>query len=212
MTPLREAIVLPVLFITVALLAGLAFDGGVSLVPPSLFALVLGTLLIAALVKSGALAPDRLLHGSRSMAANANGAVALAALFFASAQILAVLTPQNGLPMFFVAVFLFVLLLNIVVAVPDRVRLLRSLAVTFGSTLVLKFVVLAALSTPGQSRTARVLAALFDAATFGAIAQTPQPSLAGYAAFAAVALYLVGVSLLPSYRPLSSTPTDIVRR
>jgi hypothetical protein len=172
---------------------------------------VLGVLLLATLVRSGALDPSRLLHGARPMVANANGAIVLAALLGASAQVLAMLTPRSGLPMFFVSVFLFVLLLNTFVAVPIRPRLLRSLAVTLGSTLVLKFVVLAALSSPGPSRTARVLAALFDAATFGAIAQSPQPAASGYVAFAAVALYLVGLSLLP---PLSSanTRTDLVLR
>jgi hypothetical protein len=168
-------------------------------------------MLLAALVRSGALAPSHLLHAARPIVANANGAVVLATLFPAAAQVLAMLTPRSGLPMFFVSVFLFVLLLNTFVAVPIRPRLLRSLAVTLGSTLVLKFVVLAALSSPGPSRTARVLAALFDAATFGAIAQSPQPAAAGYVAFAAVALYLVGLSLLP---PLSSanTRTDLVLR
>ena len=90
------------------------------------------------------------------------------------------LTPRSGLPLFFVDVFLFVLLLNTLVAQPDRVRLLRSLAVILGSALVLKFVVLAALSGPSGSRTARVLVALFDAATFGTIAQEPQAPGAGY--------------------------------
>ena len=84
------------------------------------------------------------------------------------------LTPHSGLPLFFVSVFLFVLLLNTLVAQPDRVRLLRSLAVILGSALVLKFVILASLSGPSGSRTARVLVALFDAATFGTITQEPQ--------------------------------------
>jgi hypothetical protein len=80
MSPAREAVVLPAIFLTVALLAGVQLGPRVALVPPSLFALVLGTLLLAALVRSGALAPDRLLHGSRSVLANANGMVALVSL------------------------------------------------------------------------------------------------------------------------------------
>jgi hypothetical protein len=124
--------------------------------------------------------------------------VVLVTLFLAGAQLLAMLTPRSGLPLFFVDVFLFVLLLNTLVAQPDRVRLLRSLAVIFGSALVLKFVVLASLSGPGGSRTTLVLVALFDAATFGTIAQEPQPASAGYVAFAAIALFLIGASLLPA--------------
>ena len=199
----REAVVLPVLFLTVTLLAGVQVGPDVALVPPSLFSLILGTMLLAALVRTGTLAPAGLLHGSRSILANANGMVVLGTLFVAASQVLARLTPRSGLPLFFVDVFLFVLLLNTLVAQPDRVRLLRSLAVILGSALVLKFVVLAALSSPSGSRTARVLAALFDAATFGAIAQEPQAAAAGYAAFFAVGLFLVGVSALPSARPSS---------
>jgi hypothetical protein len=162
-------------------------------------------MLVATLVRSGALAPDRLLHGSRSVLANANGMVVLLSLFAAASQVLALLTPRSGLPLFFVDVFLFVLLLNTLVAQPDRVRLLRSLAVILGSALVLKFVVLASLSGPSGSRTARVLMALFDAATFGSITQEPQTAGAGYLAFFAIALFLAGISALPSVRPFSSS-------
>jgi hypothetical protein len=198
MSALREAVVLPLVFLTVTLLAGVQLGAGVALVPPSLFSLILATMLTGTLVRSGALAPERLLQGSRSMLANANGAIVLFTLFGASAQVLAMLTPRSGLPLFFVDVFLFVLLLNTLVAQPDRVRLLRSLAVILGSALVLKFVVLAALSGPPGSRTARVLIALFDAATFGTVTQEPQSAGAGYLAFVASGLFLAGIAALPA--------------
>jgi len=197
MSATREAVVLPLLFLTVTLLAGARFGGTVALVPPSLFSLVLATMLLAALIRGGALAPDRLLHGSRPIVANANGAVVLVTLFAAASQLLGLLTPQSGLPRFFVDVFLFVLLLNTLVAQPDRTRLLRSLGVILGSALVLKFVVLAALSDPSGSRTAQVIYALFDLATFGTLAQEPQSPVAGYMAFVAIALFLIGSAALP---------------
>jgi hypothetical protein len=201
---IREAVVLPLIFLTVTLLAGVQLGTGVALVPPSLFSLVLGTMLLAALIRSGALAPARLLHGSRSILANANGAIVLATLLAAAAQVLGMLTPRSGLPLFFVDVFLFVLLLNTLVAGPDRVRLLRSLAVILGSALVLKFVVLASLSGPSGSRVTRVLVALFDTATFGTITQEAQSPGAGYAAFFAIGLFLIGVGALPAAQRLSS--------
>jgi hypothetical protein len=201
MTAIREAFVLPLIFLTVTLLGGVHLGARVALAPPSLFALVLGTMLLAALVRSGALAPDRLLHGSRPIVANANGALVLATLFAACTQVLGMLTPRNGLPLFFTDVFLFVLLLNTLVAQPDRVRLLRSLAVILGSALVLKFVVLASLSGPSGSRMTRVLVALFDAATFGTISQEPQSPGAGYIAFLAIGLFLAGVGALPPAQP-----------
>ena len=197
MSAVREAIALPVLFLSTALIAGLQPGARLAFAPPSLFALVLATVLVAALVRCGALDPTRLLHGSRTILANANGAVAVLSLFAAAAQVFGMLTPRAGLPLFFVDVFLFVLLVNTLVARPDRVRLLRSLAVILGSAFILKFVVLSALADP-SGRTFRVLVALFDAATFGSIAQDPLPAAAGYLAFAACALFLFGLALLPA--------------
>lgn len=212
MTPTREAIVLPVLLLTIALIAGLRLGTPTELTPPSLFALMLAALLIAALIRSGALAPDRLLHGSRSLLANANGAAVLCTLFAASAQVLTMLTPRRGLPLLFVDIFLFVLLLNTLAAVPDRTRLLRSLAITLGSALAIKFIVLAGLSGPAESRVSRVLLALFDVATLGGIAQDPEPASAGYLAFAAVALYLITIALLPHASVRVVYTTELERR
>ena len=58
MTPLREAFVLPCLFLTVALLGGLRLGADVRLVPPALVALVLAVLLVGSFVRSGVMAID----------------------------------------------------------------------------------------------------------------------------------------------------------
>ncbi len=209
MTALREAVVIPLLFLTSILIAATDVGPRVTVAPPSLFSLVLATLLVGTLVRCGAVAPARLLHGDRAMLANANGFVVVATLFASAAQVMSMLTPQTGLPMLFVSVFLFVLLLNTWVAMPDAVRLLRSLAVTLGSALVFKFVILDGLAAPATSRTARVLAALFDVATLGTVSQPPRSAVTGYMAFLAVLLFLAGVSLLP--RPRSAGTALIPR-
>ena len=210
MTAVREALVLPLVLLTATLAGGLRPGSATAFVPPSLFSLVLATLLVAALVRSGALDPSRLLHPSRRPLANANGAVVLVSLFAAAAQVFAMLTPATGLPLFFVDVFLFVLLVNTIVAQPDRVRMLRSLAVILGAAFVLRFIVLSSLTEP-SGRTFRVLAALFDAATFGAIAQAPEPASAGYLAFFSAAVFLVGLVLLPR-TVRGEISTSLVRR
>lgn len=207
MTATREAIVLPLLLLTVTLLGGVQPGARIAFAAPSLFCLVLSSLLLAALVRSGALDPVRLMHGSRTALANANGAVVLITLFAAGAQVFATLTPATGLPQFFVSLFLFVLLVNTLVASPDRVRLLRSLAVILGAGLVLKFVLLAGLSQP-TGRVSRVLLALVDVATLGSVAQDPQPPAAGYLAFLSVALFLVAAALLPPARPAQLEPAS----
>ena len=201
MSAVREALVLPLLFLTVALFGGLDVGGTRPWIEPSLFSLVLAVLLIGVLVRTGALAADRLLHGTRSTVENTNGVIVLGALFIGSAQVLHMLTPSSGLPSIFVGLVLLLMLINTWVAVPDRSRVLRSIAVVLGSAFLLKFVVLAALADVDGGRTKRVLVALFDVATLGTISQDPLHPAAGYVAFVVCVMYLVGIAALPKATP-----------
>jgi hypothetical protein len=79
----------------------------------------------------------------------------------------------------------------------DRVRFLRGLMVMLGIAFVLKFIVLAALSSPASGRVTRALQVLFDNVTLGAITQPSQAPVSGYLAFATLALYLLGLAWLP---------------
>jgi hypothetical protein len=198
MTPAREAIYLPFMCLTVALLGGLRFGAPLMLLPPSLFALVLGLLLVGVLVQSGALAPERLLSESRPALANVNGFVVLLTLFLASAQTFAVLTPDSGLPRMLFSVYFLVLLLNTLAASPDRVRVLRSLGVTFGAAFVLNFVVLGALSDPDGGRLKRVFQVLLEGVTLGVLTQPVRHPATGYVTFFTVVLFLAALSSLPA--------------
>lgn len=209
MTPLREAVVIPAVFLTVALLGGLEPGAARPWIPASPFSLVLGFLLIGVLARSGALATERLLNGGRRPLANANGLVVLLALFAASAQVLHMLTPRSGLPALIVALVVGLMLVNTFVILPDRRRVLRSVAVVLASAFVLKFVLLAALAEAEGGRTRRVLVALFDLATLGTISQDPIAPAAGYLAFAVGVLYLAGLAALPARH--ETPPTGLVR-
>ena len=57
MSPLVEACVLPVVFLTVTLIGALRPGAGSTLVPPTPTSLVAAVVLLAILVRSGALAP-----------------------------------------------------------------------------------------------------------------------------------------------------------
>ncbi|HKH29301.1 MAG TPA: hypothetical protein VKA61_13335 [Sphingomicrobium sp.] len=197
MSPAREAVFLPLVLLTVVLLGGLDPGSVKPWAAASPFALVLAMLLVAALVRSGAIAPERMMNESRTALENANGFVVLACLFAASAQMLHMLIPRSGLPALIVGLVLLLLLVNTLAVEPDRRRMLRSLAVLIGSSFLLKFVVLAALADTAGGRTRRVLIALLDAATLGSIAQAPLHPAAGYLAFFAALLFLVGVAALP---------------
>jgi hypothetical protein len=165
--------------------------------------------LLGVLVKCGALVPDRLMRADRSALANLNGLIVLLTTFFAAAQAFNVAIPDSGLPRLFCQVFLLVLLLNTLVASPDRVRVLRSLMVIFGSAFTLKFVALAAISNPGNGGLKRVLLAMLEGLTLGTLTQTVLSPVTGYVAFAVLVLFLVGLALLPGrYRgALVSSPS-----
>jgi hypothetical protein len=199
MTPVREAIVLPLLFLTVALFGGLRIAERVALVPPPLFALVLAVLALGVLVRSGALIPNALLDAGRPALANLNGLIVVLALFLATAQAFHLSTPESGVPHVLFNVFFVVLLANTLAAAPDRARVLRSLFVILGSGFVLKFIVLATLSNPAETMLARVVRVLFEGVTLGTVSQEVMHPAAGYIAFCTLMLYLFGLIVLPAY-------------
>jgi hypothetical protein len=211
MTPAREAVYLPVMGLTVALAGGLRIGAPVVLVPPSLFALVLGLLLMGVLVQSGALAPDRLLGESRTPLANVNGFLVILTLFLACSQAFAALTPDSGLPRILFSVYFLILMLNILAARPDRVRVLRSLGVTFGAAFVLNFVVLGALSDPVGGRLKRMLQVMLEGITLGVLTQPVHHPATGYIAFGTIMLFLLTLSWLPARRPRHGRSGDVLQ-
>ena len=193
-----EAIYLPVLFLTVALLGGLRVGERVTFVPPPLFALVLGVMLFGVLVRGRVLAPERLMSASRPPLENLNGLVVILSTFFAATQVFNLVTPESGLPFLLFNVFLFVLLVNTLAVLPDRVSVLRSMAVITGAAFILKFIVLGAISEPGDSTLKRVLYALLEGVTLGTLTQPRLHPVAGYLAFATLGMFLIGLAMLPA--------------
>lgn len=207
----REVFVLPVVFLTVALLGGIRVTHRVVLLPPPLFTLVLAFLLLGVLTRSGALAPERLMHPTRPALANVNGAVVLITAFCAASQAFNVAIPEWGLPRLLFNVFLLVLLLNTLAAAPDRIRVLRSMLVIFGSAFVLKFIVLAALSNPAGGWLKRVLLAMLEGLTLGTLSQQVYSPATGYVAFVTLTLFVAGLALLPSrLRPAPESLAPVV--
>ena len=192
-----EVFWLPLLFLTVALLGGIRVGARVLFLPPPLSTLVLALMLMAALVRCGALAPARLIHPGRPLLASASGSVVLLTTFAAAVQAFNVVIPESGLPRVVVTVLLFVLVLNTIAASSDRTHVLRSTAVIVGSTFVLKFIVLAALSDTEGGWLKRMLLASLQGVTLGTLTQPRFAPVTGYVAFAALILFLAGLALLP---------------
>jgi hypothetical protein len=195
----REAITLPLLFVAVSHLAAVRVggDGGIRFVGPTLLSLVLGVMLAGLLLRSGVLAPQRLVASDRPALANTNGITVLLALLFASAQVFTVLTPETGLMAVLFSAFYLALLWTTAAARPAARHLLRSLMVVFGSALVLRFVVLNGLAAPGGSLAHRLFTGALEGVTLGGLGLEYHGEATGYAAFAALALFFVGLMLLP---------------
>ena len=196
----REAVTLPILLLTIAGVGGVRVDaaGTLALVAPSLMALVLGVLLIATLVRSGALAPDRLVNERRSALENTSGAIVLVALLLATAQLFMLLTPATGLLGFVFTVFFVLLLWNTLAVSPDRRQLLRSLAVVFGGAFVLKFIVLASAYDSGGGLLHRVIVTMLEGVSLGALGFVPDGVATGYIAFVLLGVFFFGLILLPA--------------
>ena len=115
------------------------------------------------------LGAERLVSSRRTALANANGSVVLLALLFASAQVFTMLTPETGLMAVLFSAFYVVLLWTTAAARPAAPHLLRSLAVVFGSALVLRFVVLNGIAAPGGSVARRLFTTALEGLTLGGL-------------------------------------------
>ncbi len=216
----REGFVLPLIFLTVAMVGGLRIDpddSGFRLVPPPLISLVLAMLLVSVLVRGRRLVPQRLMSGDRSAVENLSGAIVLLTLYGASAQIFNSIAPETGLLHLIFNTFFVLLLWNTLAAAPEAGRLLHSLLVLLGSAFVLKHIVLASLYAPDGGMTKRVVTTLLEGFTLGTLEFEPQAPSAGYIAFGGLVLYLIGLVLLPAgpqsaqmaRSALSATPSGV---
>lgn len=199
----RIYLLLPFVFLTVTLLGGLriaaAEKGGVIFWRPALFCLISAAILMILFFRAGLLKVEGWFSEDFTALKNgANGAVMLT-LFAASAQIFNALLPEQGLPFWIFAFCFFWTLWNNLFADFDVKKLLRSLGALFGLAFVVKYLLLANLVAPEssgwlqgilQNTTKEVLTYFLDLPRFSAGT--------GYIQFFTVAVYLLGLYLLPA--------------
>jgi hypothetical protein len=208
MSAVREAIVLPCIFLTVALLGGLRIEATVRLTPPSIVALMLGMALLGTLARARALAPERLVSPLRSALENLSGLVVVGTLFAASSQVFNLLTPEHGLLFVVFSVYFFLQLMTALAGVTGRTSLLRSLAVLFAGAFVLRYVVLESMYAPDGGMLKRVVTTLLQGVSLGAIEYQANTAVTGYVGFCTLVLYMIGLFLLPSHSGQSGV-TDL---
>ena len=110
----KEGLLVPWLLLSSALLAGvrLTESGHMQFLIPPLASLVAMLLLLMVLVQAGIVYPGLLMSDRRTALENLNGAMLLAALAAASAQVVSAVTPEAGLPLVLGVIFLFALFVN----------------------------------------------------------------------------------------------------
>jgi len=195
----RESLLVPWLLLSSALLAGvrLTESGHMQFLIPPLASLVAMLLLLMVLVQTGVVHPGSLMSERRTTLENLNGAMLLAALAAASAQVISAVTPEAGLPLVLGVIFLFALFVNTLAAHPGRTRGLRALFVAFFTAFTVKFIVLDALYAPGKSLGGRLLTGLLEGITLGSLDHVIWAPGTGYIVFLALVMYFVALTLMP---------------
>ena len=194
-------VVLPMILMTVALLGGVrvATAGrGFLFVPPPLVTLVLAGLLLSLFVRGGLVRPGAWVHGGRPLLQNLAHILTLLALFAASAQAINSVLPEEGLLHWLFSFFFLWTLWNNQFSPFDPARLLRSLAVLFGTAFALKYMLLAGLRPADDGWMGRVGAALLHGVSLGTLDVPAFAPATGYLSFFTVALYVGGLMLVPA--------------
>ncbi|HEX8772198.1 MAG TPA: hypothetical protein VF735_01255 [Pyrinomonadaceae bacterium] len=237
MTPTRTSknnalvrfILLPMLFLTVALLGGLRVDAETRafvFVAPPLITLVLAVLLLSLFTRGHLIELGRWIASGHPLLVNISHALTLLSLFFASAQAFNSVLPERGLLFWLFSLFFLWTLWNNQFSSFDARRLLRSLAVLFGTAFVLKHMLLAALYAPEGGWLKRLAGTLLEGVSLGMLESERFAPATGYISFFTLALYVGALMLMTpapvedeeadalvrTFRKLSSTERERVRR
>jgi hypothetical protein len=192
---------LPLIFLTVGLLGGLRFatDASFVFIKPSLVCLILAAMLIVLFVRSGAIRLRSWFSEDAPLLTNLSSAVVIGSVYAASVQLFNSLIPEQGVTFWVVTFCFFWTLWNNVFAEFDTRRLMRSLAALFGLAFVAKYLILLNLVSPAEqgwldtilkNPTQSAATWLLDIPRFS--------SATGYVQFFAIALYMLGLYLLPA--------------
>jgi hypothetical protein len=195
---LVDFVVLPFVFLTVALLGGLrvgAESGTFIFIAPPLVTLLLATLLMLLLVRGGLVRLHQWVGSDFPALTNVAHIWLFITIFFASAQAFNSVLPERGLLHWMFSFFFLWTLWNNQFSSFDARRLLRSLTILFGTAFVLKHLLLASLYSSEGSWLKRVAGALVQGVAFGTFDAPPFAAVTGYIAFFTLALYVGGLIL-----------------
>jgi len=196
---LVDFVLLPFLFLTVALLGGLRVDNESRtfvFVAPPLVTLLLAVLLMLLLVRGDLLRFQQWIRSDLPPLTNVAHSWMFITVFFASAQAFNSVLPERGLLHWLFSFFFLWTLWNNQFSSFDARRLLRSLAILFGTAFILKHMLLASLYSPEGGWLKRVAGTLLQGVTVGTLDTPSFAPATGYIAFFTLTLYVAGLILL----------------
>jgi hypothetical protein len=201
-------VLLPIVFLTVALLGGLRLaspDGAFIFVRPALICLVFAAISLVLFIRGGLITIEGWFSDDRSTLGLAAGAAVMLSLFAATVQLFNSLLPESGIPFFVVGFCFFWTLWTYLFAEFEARRLVRSLGAILGMAFVVKYLLLANVTAPAnegwlqgllQNPSKEVLTWLFDLPRYS--------GGTGYIQFFTLVLYLAGLYSLPRSAPLNT--------
>ena len=196
---LLRFILLPLLFLTVALLGGLRISAeghAFIFIAPPLVTLVLAVLLMLLFVRGRLVEFNQWISSERPPLTNISHGWMLLALFFASAQAFNSVLPERGLLHWLFSFFFLWTLWNNQFSSFDARRLLRSLTVLFGTAFVLKHMLLASLYSPDGGWLKKMAGVLLQGVSLGTLDAPAFAPATGYISFFTLSLYVAGLLLL----------------
>ncbi len=189
----------PLGFLTVALLGGLRLaveTNDLRFIAPQLITLILAAFAIILFVRGGLLEIAGRVGERLGLLDNLAGAIFLLSLYFATAQVFNLVTPERGLLNFCFNLFYLLIFFNNLFVLFNPQRLVKSLAMVLGASFALKYLVFADLFSPTESWSKYMLQKLLQTASLGALEFEVFAPLTGYLAFATLSLYLIGLYLI----------------
>jgi hypothetical protein len=201
-------LVLPLVFLTVALLGGLRLsteNNAFIFLRPALVCLIFATILLILFFRGKLIQLSGWFSEGFTTLKNISNGLILLTLFAASVQVFNSLLPEKGLFFWIIGFFFFWTLWNNLFVDFEAKRLLQSLGSLFGLAFVVKYLVLASLTVSGESTwTQKILESVMKEASFGLLDLPKFSSGTGYIQFFTLILYVLGLILLsPSSAPNS---------
>lgn len=193
-------LLLPLIFLTVALLGGLRVGmerQNFIFIPPPLVCLILASLLMMLFLRGRLIFFGDWISHDFPVLTNVANAITLLTLFFASAQALNSALPESGFLFWLFSFFFLWTLWNNLFSEFDAKRLLRSLAVLFGTAFLLKHLILAAFAAPEESGWYKLINYIFEGVPRAVLGIPNFAPATGYISFFALALYVLGLMSLP---------------